>query len=34
VNILLKLVTLMSRRLRITSGQLVDYLEESRNPAE
>lgn len=27
VNILLKLVTMMSRRLRQTSGQLVDYLE-------
>ena len=27
VNILLKLVSLMSRRLRVTSGQLVDYLE-------
>ena len=28
VNILLKLVTLMSRRLRQTSGQLVDYLQD------
>lgn len=27
VNILLKLVTMMSRRLRQTSGQLVDYLQ-------
>jgi CRP/FNR family cyclic AMP-dependent transcriptional regulator len=28
VNILLKIVTLMSRRLRQTSGQLVDYLQD------
>ena len=28
VNILLKIVMLMSRRLRQTSGQLVDYLED------
>jgi CRP/FNR family transcriptional regulator, cyclic AMP receptor protein len=28
VNILLKLVTMMSKRLRQTSGQLVDYLQE------
>lgn len=28
VNILLKIVTLMSRRLRLTSGQLVDYLQD------
>jgi len=28
VNILLKIVTMMSRRLRQTSGQLVDYLQD------
>jgi CRP-like cAMP-binding protein len=28
VNILLKIVTMMSRRLRLTSGQLVDYLQD------
>jgi len=27
VNILLKIVTMMSRRLRQTSDQLVDYLQ-------
>ena len=28
VNILLNIVTMMSRRLRQTSGQLVDYLQD------
>ena len=28
VEILLKIVTLMSRRLRLTSGRLVDYLQD------